>query len=231
MQIIAHRGWSEQHPENTHAAFAAAVGVAGCHGIEMDLRLAADGTVVVCHDATLQRFGGNRRPIAQQSLAALRAQCPLPTLDEVLERYRTVELLLELKPHGGREWTARLLRAICDRVRAPAVRDRVLLLCFNPGVLLTAHELAPHLRLVRNLERFPRDAVAWLATQGHCHALDPEWTAWTPELAALARRQGLRTSAYTVDSVRGLARCRTLGLDQVITNRPQWACTWRDAHV
>ena len=227
MQIIAHRGWSEIAPENTHEAFAAAL-TAPCDGIEMDLRLAADGTVVVCHDATLQRFGGNRIPIAQQNVATLRQQCPLPTLAEVLERYAGVELLLEVKPHGGQQWTQRLVQAICAQVRTPAVRERVLLLCFSPSVLAMAHALAPRLRLIRNSETLPDHQ--WFARHRFCHAIDANHRAWTPSAVAAARHYGLRTAAYTVNRAFDLARCQRLGLDLVITNRPRWATTWVAVH-
>ncbi len=230
MNVIAHRGWSEKHPENTHPAFAAAVTVAGCRGLELDLRLAGDGTVIVCHDATLARFGGSRVPISQQTLVELRTSCPVPTLTEVLDRYRDHELLLELKPHGGREWTEKLLAAILAQVHPPRVRERVMLLCFQPAVLAAAHERAPKLRLVRNLEQIPRDFAAWLTTQRHCHALDPHFSAWTPARVAMARAHGLATSAYTIDRAPELARAAALGLDVVITNRPQWACAWQRAH-
>lgn len=222
MQIVAHRGWSEIAPENTHAAFSAAL-TAPCDGIEMDLRLAADGTVVVCHDATLERFGGSRKPIARQTLVMLRRQCPVPTLAEVLDRYRGVELLLELKPHGGREWTARLLAGICALVRPPAVRERVMLLCFNPAVLVAAHASAPRLRLVRNTETLPLAIDPWLDRHRHCWAIDAAHAAWTSAAVEAVRRQGLRTAAYTVNRAVDLTRCQRLGLDLVITNRPRWA--------
>ncbi len=222
MQVIAHRGWSEIAPENTHAAFAAAL-TAPCAGIELDLRLAADGTVVVCHDATLARFGGIRKPIAQQTLADLRQQCPVPTLAEVLDRYRLVELLLELKPHGGPQWTKRLLRTVCDQVRPTAVRERVLLLCFSPAVLVAAHALSPRLRLVRNTETLPAALGPWLAQHRHCWAIDAAQRAWTPAAVAATKDCGLRTAAYTVNRAADLTRCQRLGLDLVITNRPRWA--------
>jgi glycerophosphoryl diester phosphodiesterase len=63
----AHRGWREIRPENTLAAFEAALG--HCDFIELDLRLSRDGAWIVCHDETLERttdvekrFPGELRP-------------------------------------------------------------------------------------------------------------------------------------------------------------------------
>jgi glycerophosphoryl diester phosphodiesterase len=49
---IAHRGGAALWPENTLAAFAAAVGL-GADGAELDVQLSADGAVVVHHDLRL----------------------------------------------------------------------------------------------------------------------------------------------------------------------------------
>jgi glycerophosphoryl diester phosphodiesterase len=49
---IAHRGGAALRPENTLAAFSAAI-AAGCDGAELDVQLSADGVVVVHHDFRL----------------------------------------------------------------------------------------------------------------------------------------------------------------------------------
>jgi glycerophosphoryl diester phosphodiesterase len=219
MDVIAHRGWSERFPENSHAAFAAAL-TAPCAGIELDLRLAADGTVVVCHDATLARFGGNRVPIARQDLATLRRQVVLPTLTEVLARYTVGSLLLELKPHGGTIWTNRLVDAVC-RLAEPH-RERVFILAFSPAVLARVAARHPQLRRIRNTEQVPADPH-WFARQTGTWGIDAAYQAWQPATVALARAHGFATAAYTVNRIPDLARCQRLGLDLVITNRPRWA--------
>ena len=50
--IFAHRGASAHAPENTLAAFELAL-EQGAHGIELDVKLSADGEVVVVHDCEL----------------------------------------------------------------------------------------------------------------------------------------------------------------------------------
>lgn len=55
--LIAHRGASHAAPENTLEAFH--LGLAeGAHGLELDVRLSADGQPVVFHDAELERLTG-----------------------------------------------------------------------------------------------------------------------------------------------------------------------------
>lgn len=57
MKIIAHRGDSAAHPENTLAAWTAAF-EKGAFAIEADIRYSADGVGICSHDPTLQRLFG-----------------------------------------------------------------------------------------------------------------------------------------------------------------------------
>ncbi|MBE0618231.1 MAG: glycerophosphodiester phosphodiesterase, partial [Proteobacteria bacterium] len=71
MEVFAHRGSSEEHPENTLEAFSAALRE-GATGIETDLRLTRDGVIVLLHDENLGRTAGDPRRVAELSAADLR---------------------------------------------------------------------------------------------------------------------------------------------------------------
>src|SRR4029079_14055978 len=58
---LSHRGDWRQATENTIAAFLAAMAIPACDGLELDVRLSADGVPVVIHDETLTRAQG--RPL------------------------------------------------------------------------------------------------------------------------------------------------------------------------
>ena len=64
-KLIAHRGASHAAPENTLAAFAAAMD-AGADGVELDVRATRTGEVVVFHDPTLERLAGAVEPAEVQ---------------------------------------------------------------------------------------------------------------------------------------------------------------------
>lgn len=72
LEIIAHRGASALAPENTLAAFAAALDL-GVGTIETDLRATRDGQLVLAHDADLARLTGRPLRIEDCTLADLRA--------------------------------------------------------------------------------------------------------------------------------------------------------------
>ena len=70
--IFAHRGASAHAPENTLAAFELAL-EQGADGIELDVKLSADGQVIVIHDATVDRTTGAHGRVKDMSLAELRS--------------------------------------------------------------------------------------------------------------------------------------------------------------
>ena len=69
--ITAHRGASDDAPENTLAAFRLAW-QQGADAIEGDFRLSGDGVVVCIHDADTARTCGVKLPVADTPLARLR---------------------------------------------------------------------------------------------------------------------------------------------------------------
>ena len=69
-RVFAHRGGCALGPENTIAAFDRGL-AAGADGLELDVRLSADGVVVVCHDETLDRTTDGSGPVSARTGAEL----------------------------------------------------------------------------------------------------------------------------------------------------------------
>src|SRR5215510_4927947 len=93
--VFAHRGGAALAPENTIAAFDNGLAL-GADGLELDVHLSRDGAVVVHHDRTLDRTTRLRGPIAARDADEL-GRAHVPTLAEVLARYRTDRVIIELK--------------------------------------------------------------------------------------------------------------------------------------
>jgi glycerophosphoryl diester phosphodiesterase len=70
LTIVAHRGASALAPENTLAAFTAALEL-GVEVIESDIRLTRDGALILAHDDNLTRLTGREERIADLDLATL----------------------------------------------------------------------------------------------------------------------------------------------------------------
>ncbi|GAB4271063.1 MAG: glycerophosphodiester phosphodiesterase family protein [Deferrisomatales bacterium] len=131
MQIFAHRGASARWPENTMAAFRAAL-EAGVDGIETDLRLTRDGRIVLFHDPTLARMTGDPRRVDELTFGELRrlrvaGAHPIPSLEELREEVAgRVVLNLEVKSPGVFPVLARALGTQADEVLVTAARWRLL---------------------------------------------------------------------------------------------------------
>ncbi|MEA2619718.1 MAG: glycerophosphoryl diester phosphodiesterase, partial [Chloroflexota bacterium] len=98
---LAHRGDWRRAPENTLAAFQAALSIPACDGLEFDVRLSADGVPVIYHDATLERVHGRSEWVETLPASALGA-LGVPTLATVLATVgRRPFLDVELKVDAG----------------------------------------------------------------------------------------------------------------------------------
>jgi glycerophosphoryl diester phosphodiesterase len=149
---IAHRGASAHAPENTIAAFEAAIGL-GAFAIETDLRLTRDGHLVCHHDVDLQRIAGIGLPIAEVDLRDLWRWVPdrAPTLADACDAIGgRAALLLDLKRSD-----AAFHEALIDFLRGRGKR----------------HDIALG---VRSLEQFDTLTLAlpWMPTVGLLGAFD-----------------------------------------------------------
>lgn len=93
--IAAHRGGALERVENSPTAFGHAAGLA-VEQVEFDIHPTADRSIVVIHDATLDRTTDATGPVAARTLAELKSQVTLTgtagerimTLEEVAECFR-----------------------------------------------------------------------------------------------------------------------------------------------
>jgi glycerophosphoryl diester phosphodiesterase len=217
---LGHRGVRGSLPENTVAAYTAAL-EAGLDGLEVDVQRTRDGQLVMVHD---DDAGGLR--VVDADLAALRARVPdLATFDELLElvrRHPGTLLNVELKTRG---WGDRgLARAVAAAVRASGVADRTLVSSFSPLALARLRVRAPELRIGYLWSAHP--AVPrwlrspWPAGWLHADALHPEHPLVTREAVAGWHRRGALVQTWTVNATADVARVRAAGVDGIIGDDP-----------
>ncbi|MFI9546841.1 glycerophosphodiester phosphodiesterase [Streptomyces sp. NPDC052016] len=72
IQVVAHRGASEEAPEHTLTAYRKAI-EAGADALECDVRLTADGHLVCVHDRRVNRTSNGRGAVSALELADLAA--------------------------------------------------------------------------------------------------------------------------------------------------------------
>src|SRR5262245_58193751 len=118
MLILAHRGASGYAPENTRAAFELARTM-GAGGVETDVRLRADGILVLVHDARVDRTTDGHGAVAELTWAELSALDAGSWLDARWSGERIVRLASFL------DWAFPLDESplgltVCLEVKAPA---------------------------------------------------------------------------------------------------------------
>lgn len=232
--VVAHRGDSRLAPENTLAAFRAALAV-GAPMLEFDVRATRDGVLVCVHDASLDRTTdaavrlGPGALVAHHTLAELlplaagaRPGQPaggtrIPTLAEALATMvpRTIPLI---------EHKAGTAEAYVQELRRSGGLGDCILQSFDWAFVAAAHALEPALALAV-LGPCPGHAhlddaavaAAMAAGAGMVH-----WDAdeLTSEAVSRCRAAGLLVCTYTTDDEPGQRGLAAMGVDALCTNDP-----------
>lgn len=237
--VLGHRGARHAAPENTFRAFELAL-AEGADGIELDVRLNADGEVIVCHDADLKRVTGglDARKVAELSSSQcdrvqLEAGDRLPRLREVLQWAEGCQALVnvELKSdsplssvRGGR---FALPRAVArDILARKSVLPWLWLSSFDASFLWALGWLLPEARrglLTAN----PYTTLGWLPKLLCAGPLSRAPIALHPEhglidAGAMARwhERGLSVHTWTVNQPRRAAQLGALGANAIISDCP-----------
>lgn len=135
---LAHRGASGLVPENTPLAFREALRL-GADGLETDVHLSRDGQLVVIHDETVDRTTDGTGPVAEKTVAELKAldaghdfardgKYPfrgqglrIPTLEEVFQAFPRTRINIEIKPDRPDGAVERELWRLIDKYRRYAI--------------------------------------------------------------------------------------------------------------
>lgn len=228
---IAHRGASRHFPENTLPSFAAAV-AAGADAVELDFQAAADGTLVVIHDDTLERttnapavWGRQRLAVCERTwpeLAQLDAggwfgpqssAVAPPTLEQALAAIVPHAIALVERKSGPAGDLIALLRS-------QNCVDCVVVQSFDWQWLAECRRLAPKLSLTVLGEKALRAEHLDEAVRLGAVALAWDDAATDAGTIAAIHARGMKAWAWTVDEPARQQQLLAWGIDGVITNDP-----------
>lgn len=205
---LAHRGDWRRAPENSIDAFAAAMAVPGCDGVELDVRLAGDGTPVVIHDATLERVQGRPGTVAELPAGEL-AAAGVPSLADALGSLPAWAFVyVELKVDGG----PTMVDVVAD-ARGPGL-DGAIVASFDPDAIETVRRQRPGWPCWLNADVLDAAAVRRAMDLG-CAAVAAHWQTINPRSIAVARAAGLEVGAWTVRRISTYRRLARLGVSAV----------------
>lgn len=223
MLVIAHRGASVDHPENTLAAYRGAI-EQGADGVELDVRRSADGTLVLAHDEWLP----DGRRILELGRADLSADVAvLPDALDVLAPLPVVNIEIKNWPEDGDfdpdEQLADAVVALLEE-RGELNDVRYLTSAFHLPTIQRVKELAPGAPTGWLLGLFDDPApLIERAVEGGHQAIHPHHLLTDARFVELAHQAGLQVNTWTCDEPERLRELRDMGVDAVITNTPALA--------
>jgi glycerophosphoryl diester phosphodiesterase len=221
---IAHRGASADFPENTVAAFSAAV-ASGAEMCELDVQRTADGVLVIIHDETIDRTTDGSGRILGMTAAQL-ASCDagswrgprfagerIPTLQQVFELITShCALNIELKADGIEE-------QVCATIRAFKAESSIIISSFDWKALANVRRIASEIQVGLLASRAPAKLLK-AAVEMKAFAVHPRCDLISVEFCVEAHRHGLQIYTWTVDEPAIMRRLISAGVDGIMTNYP-----------
>ncbi len=209
-------------PENTLRSFVAAQ-QAGLDLIALDLHLSKDGALVVMHDAEVDRTTDGCGPVAEKTLAELRALDAgrgerVPVFEEVLEAVGT-PLQVGIEDVAA-------ARALAEVMRARDLTARVEVSSFQDEAVAEIARLVPGVRTALVASRYGTDVVDRAVAVGAA-TVCLDIRRLTLEIVEHARASGLRIIGWVVNTQDQLRLVRALELDGATTDYPEIKRTGR----
>jgi glycerophosphoryl diester phosphodiesterase len=244
--FFAHRGGSGLAPENTLPAFERGLAL-GADALELDIQTTKDGEIVVIHDQVVDRTTNATGPVADYSLEELRQLdagyrftpdggqtfpyrgqgIVIPTMREVFERFPTTRINLDLK-----ESSPERERGLWALIQEYHAEDRILVASgeihqaiirfrqLSAGRVATS---ASEAEIRRFFYASKAHATRWLRpaydalqvpeTYGRVRIVSPAFL-------KAAHWLGLDVHVWTVDDRPAMERLLALGVDGLMTDRP-----------
>ncbi len=247
--MVAHRGSSAARAEHTLGAYVKALDD-GADALECDVRLTADGHLVLIHDRRIDRTTNARGVVSTLTLDQLNdldaaswkdppveiddeaavsdpehnQVLTLRRLLEVVRDYdRVVDVAIETKhPTRYAGLVERKLVDLLDEFGWTDEDSPARILSFSGVALTRVQRLAPRLEVALCIE-----SQTWKVTRG---LLRPGWIAAPgiheikrhPRLAGRLRKSGHRIHVWVINTAEDLELCLSLGAEAVMTSRPEY---------
>ncbi len=243
---FAHRGASLIAPENTLEAFRLAAR-SGAGGLELDIHITSDGRIVVIHDDSVDRTtegtglvrrmtlpeiqsldagyrftldGGNTYPYRGQGVQ-------VPELGQVLREFPGHKVNIDIK-----EGQPGVEVALLETIEDAGAGDRVLVVSGMPAVVKRVRELSENSistgasrQEIRDFYRLSRLHLEFLVHPPYDALQVPveygRRKVVTPRLVNAAHDRGVRVDVWTIDEPGEMHRLLDLGVDVIMSNRPE----------
>jgi glycerophosphoryl diester phosphodiesterase len=227
--VWGHRGASAYAPMNTLPAFELAVEL-GADGIELDVHLSRDGTLIILHDFTVDHTTDGSGYVRNMTLGQLKTLdagswfseefvgTRIPTLNEVFESIGS-RLFINIEIKSESTKTDGVEQAVADCIARYNLQRSVLISSFNPYALQRFRKIMTDVPIgylhapgwtfsPEIMEQFPHEA-----RHPHHTIIDVPYMEW-------ARNYGYRVNTWTVNDPTRAIELSKIGVDAIITDMP-----------
>ena len=229
VMVIGHRGGRAEFEENTLAAFKGSF-ENGVRGYETDIRMTADGELVILHDASLKRITGVDLDVEKSTRKEIKKiktkqGNPILFLDELVEYFRGSDIAYIEWEMKSNNYSEEQLKVYCDKAYKMVMKDK-------PANALYIFSSFDH-RSIRTMKQLHPDAECMLITS------DPvnEKTLKTAEelgvkrvacnvdgtprkMVKAAHKAGYKVNLWPGNSVEDFQLALSLGADVACTDYP-----------
>ncbi|MBI2082800.1 MAG: hypothetical protein HYT76_04445 [Deltaproteobacteria bacterium] len=228
--ILAHRGFTKNHLENTLEAVDEAIRL-HADGVEVDLRLTADEELVVYHDADLLRLAEMPQQIEKMPLSEIRGvrlkgRYKIPTLSELLDLVGD-KILLNLEIKTVRLLSKTVELKLLDELQRFQLHESILISSFHPLPLIRLKKIAPTLKrgyLVCE-KYFQTRYRPLISSFIKPFSLNPSTPMITEEFVKKAHQKGQKIFSWNVNDLHAMMEFVRWGVDGIFTDKPDLLLT------
>jgi glycerophosphoryl diester phosphodiesterase len=243
--VISHQGGDYLYPSNTLYAFEKSAQI-GVDVIELDVHASKDGHLVVIHDDSVDRTTQSTGLVKEKTLSELqeldagyhwsperkeesfpyRGQgITIPSLEQVFQTFPDYRINIEIK-----QQQPRITETLCKLIRQYNKQEQVLVVSFYDSEMKDFRQQCPevitagapneirnfyilHRAFLANLYKSNADAFQVPEYQDSLHIV-------TKRFAKDAKQKNIQVHVWTVDDVTDMQRMIDLGVNGIITDRP-----------
>jgi len=242
-KIVAHRGVSEQAPDNTLPAFLLAKEL-GADSVELDVRLTADQIPIVFHYYYMDGLTSLVGPIYNYTYNELRQAklfhhgipaigISIPTLDEVLDGLGN-QIGLEIEIKGPEPSSVDMVASVL--IKYPQTLDKIEITSYEPLLLERFRQLIPGVPvdlLIPLTETWMKnDVLAYTSLQrsylAGARAVHLHSSQLTDEIVSVIREGGCEVHAWGINDPSSLEVAEKLKIPQICTDNLRQAIQFRE---
>ena len=229
-RICAHRGFNTIAPENSMAAFGAAVAM-GAEEIEFDLWVTKDGEIVSCHDDSLDRVSTGTGKVYEHTYKELLEYdfgvkfsekfkgLKILKFEDILRKFSCHTIMnIHIKtPDNKCEYSPEALRKIIELIDKYDCRKYVYFMSGNDNLLRLAAEMAPDICRCVGGGDTPWEMVE-RAIRYDCKKIQLVKGYFNQKMIDEAHQNGIICNVFWSDDETETRKFIEMGIDTILTN-------------